>query len=95
MAPITTTTIELPNDLRAQAQDPARTADRPLAWVLTGAVAQGLAYERRFSTRVEVGRRSIEDATANLREATELNLEEVPLPLSGLPPVTTFGVASA
>jgi len=38
---------------------------------------------------------TIEEAVANLREATELYLEEVPLPLSGRPLVTTFDVASA
>ena len=36
---------------------------------------------------------SVEDATANLREATELYLEEFPLKTSGQPLVTTFQVA--
>jgi len=38
---------------------------------------------------------TIEEAVANLREATELYLEEAPLPFSGRPLVTTFDVASA
>jgi predicted RNase H-like HicB family nuclease len=38
---------------------------------------------------------TIEEAIANLREATELYLEEVPLPLSDHPLVTTFEVACA
>jgi len=36
---------------------------------------------------------SIEEALANLREATELFLEEFPLTTSGQPFVTTFQVA--
>lgn len=36
---------------------------------------------------------SIEEALANLREATELYLEEFPLKSSGQPLVTTFQVA--
>ena len=36
---------------------------------------------------------SVEDAVANLREATELYLEEFPLKTSGQPLVTTFQVA--
>ena len=36
---------------------------------------------------------SIEEAIANLREATELYLEEFPLKTSGQPLVTTFQVA--
>lgn len=38
---------------------------------------------------------SVEDAIANLKEATELYLEEFPLPESGRPFVTTFEVAHA
>jgi predicted RNase H-like HicB family nuclease len=38
---------------------------------------------------------TIEEAVNNLREATELYLEEVPLPFYGRPLVTTFEVASA
>jgi predicted RNase H-like HicB family nuclease len=36
---------------------------------------------------------SVEEAIANLREATELYLEEFPLTTSGQPLVTTFQVA--
>ena len=36
-----------------------------------------------------------EEAVANLREATELYLEEVPLPLADRSLVTTFEVATA
>jgi len=36
---------------------------------------------------------TIEEALANLREATELYLEEFPLPSSGRPLFTTFEVA--
>ena len=36
---------------------------------------------------------SVEEAIANLREATELYLEEFPLKTSGQPLVTTFQVA--
>ena len=36
---------------------------------------------------------SVEEALANLREATELYLEEFPLRTSGQPLVTTFQVA--
>jgi predicted RNase H-like HicB family nuclease len=36
---------------------------------------------------------TIEEAVANLREATELYLEEFPLPVSGRSLITTFEVA--
>ena len=36
---------------------------------------------------------SVEEAIANLREATELYLEEFPLTTSGQPLITTFQVA--
>lgn len=36
---------------------------------------------------------SVEEAVANLREATELYLEEFPLRVSGQPLVTTFQVS--
>ena len=36
---------------------------------------------------------SVEEAVANLREATELFLEEFPLQIAGQPLVTTFQVA--
>jgi len=38
---------------------------------------------------------TVEEALANLREATELYLEEFPLPYVGHPIVTTFEVATA
>ncbi len=38
---------------------------------------------------------TIDDAIDNLREATELYLEEFPLPDSGRPLITTFEAASA
>ena len=37
---------------------------------------------------------SVEEALANLREATELYLEEFPITTSGQPLVTTFDVAT-
>ena len=37
---------------------------------------------------------SVEEALANLREATELYLEEFPITTSGQPLVTTFDVAA-
>ena len=37
---------------------------------------------------------SVEEAVANLREATELYLEEFPIATSGQPLVTTFQVAA-
>jgi predicted RNase H-like HicB family nuclease len=36
---------------------------------------------------------SLEEALANLKEATELYLEEFPLPQGGRPHLTTFEVA--
>jgi predicted RNase H-like HicB family nuclease len=36
---------------------------------------------------------SIKEAIANLREATELYVEEFPLPSAGLPIITTFRIA--
>jgi predicted transcriptional regulator len=47
------TTIQLPDSLHAQAQALAETTGRTLEEVLTGAVAQGLAYERWFVAAVE------------------------------------------
>jgi predicted RNase H-like HicB family nuclease len=38
---------------------------------------------------------TLEEALANLREATELYLEEFPLPPGGAPLLTTFEVTSA
>jgi predicted RNase H-like HicB family nuclease len=39
--------------------------------------------------------RELDEAVANLREATELYLEEFPLPDTGRPLVTTFEVGNA
>lgn len=50
---MTTTTIELPEVLRAQAEALARTTGRSLAEVLAEAVGQGLAYDRWFHEQVE------------------------------------------
>ena len=36
---------------------------------------------------------TIEEAMTNLREATELYLEEFPMPMTMRPPITTFDVA--
>ena len=50
---MTTTTIELPDDVRTQAEALAATTGRSLAEILTEAVVQGLAYERWFRAEVE------------------------------------------
>lgn len=55
---MTTTAIELPDELRAQAEALAETTGRSLTEVLTEAVAQGLAYDRWFRAAVEEGMRS-------------------------------------
>lgn len=55
---MTTTTIELPDDLQAQAEALARTTGSSLAEVLTEAIAQGLAYDRWFREQVGEGQRS-------------------------------------
>jgi predicted transcriptional regulator len=52
---MTSTTIQLPDDLHAQAQALAETTGRTLEEVLTEAVAQGLAYDRWFVASVEQG----------------------------------------
>ena len=51
---MTTTTIELPDELRAQAEALARTTGRTLA----EAVSQGLGYARWFRAQLEEARRS-------------------------------------
>jgi predicted RNase H-like HicB family nuclease len=43
--------------------------------------------------RLDIPRRTIEEAVANLREATELYLEEFPLSSRGRSLITTFEVA--
>ena len=52
------TTIELPEELHAQALALAETTGRTLEDVLAEAVAQGLAHDRWFRIEVERGRRS-------------------------------------
>lgn len=55
---MTTATIELPDDVRTQAEALAAATGRSLAEVLTDAVVQGLAYDQWFREQVEEGRRS-------------------------------------
>jgi predicted transcriptional regulator len=57
---VTPTTIELPDDLHAQVQELAQATDRPIAEVLTEAVAHYLEWDRWFRAEVETGRRSAE-----------------------------------
>src|SRR5437763_7079016 len=58
MSTMTTMTIRLPEDLRAQAQELAQATGRTLDDVLAEAVAQGLSYDRWFRSEVEQGLRS-------------------------------------
>lgn len=55
-----TTTIELPDEVQAQAEALAKTTGRALTEVLTEAVVQGLAYDCWFRTEVEEALRSTE-----------------------------------
>lgn len=52
-----------------------------------------------IATNPETGTTSqgetVEEAVANLREATQLFLEEFPMRRAGRPPVTTFTIADA
>jgi len=57
---MTPMTIELPDDLHAQVQELAHATDRPIAEVLTEAVAHYLEWDRWFRAEVEKGRRSAE-----------------------------------
>ncbi len=57
---MTTTTIELSDNLHAQVQELAHTTGRPVTELLTEAVAQGLAYDRWFRMEVAEGLRSTE-----------------------------------
>ena len=57
---MTATTIELPDDLHAQVRELAQSTDRPVAEVLTEAVAHYLEWDRWFRAEVEKGRRSAE-----------------------------------
>ena len=52
------TTIELPDDVLAQARELAQTANRRMEDVLADAVAQGLTYDRWFRAEVEEALRS-------------------------------------
>jgi hypothetical protein len=60
-------------------------------------VRQSVSLPARLASRVKTLARtqgeSIEEAIANLREATELYLEEFPLPNIGQPLITTFQIA--
>ena len=58
---MTTTTIELPDEVRTQAEELARTTGRSLAEVLTEAVSQGISYDLWLREQVEEGRRSARD----------------------------------
>ncbi len=58
---MTTTAIDLPDEVRAQAEELARTTGRSLAEVLTEAVSQGISYDLWFRAQVEEGRRSARD----------------------------------
>ncbi len=57
---MTTTTIELPDELYAQVQELAQATGRPVRELLADAVAQGLAYDRWFRARVAAGLSSVE-----------------------------------
>jgi predicted transcriptional regulator len=58
---MTTTTIELPDELRAKAETLAHRTGRSLAEVLTGAVAQGLDYDLWVHDEVNKGLRATEN----------------------------------
>ena len=57
---MTSITIQLSDDLHAEAQALAQTTGRSLEEVLAEAVAQGLAYDRWFRAEVAKGHRSAE-----------------------------------
>jgi predicted transcriptional regulator len=57
---MTSTTIELPDDVLAQVRDLAQMTNRRIEEVLAEAVTQGLAYDRWFRAEVEKGIRSAE-----------------------------------
>lgn len=64
-----------------------------LSAVLTSAPEGGyVAFNPETGTTTQG--ESVEDALANLREATELYLEEFPLTVVGRPLLTTFQVAA-
>lgn len=63
-----------------------------LSAVLTAALEGGyVAFNPETGTTTQG--ETIEEALANLREATELYLEEFPMTISGRPLLTTFHVA--
>ena len=63
-----------------------------LAAVLTSAPEGGyVAFNPETGTTTQG--ETVEEALANLREATELYLEEFPLPVTSRPLLTTFEVA--
>ena len=57
---MTTTTIELPDDLHERVRDLAQATARPIRQVLTDAVTQYLEWDRWYRAEVEQGRRSAE-----------------------------------
>jgi predicted transcriptional regulator len=75
-----TTTIELPDELRAQAEALARTTGRSLAEVLTDAVGQGLAYEHWFRTEVEEALRSTAEGRLASPEEVEAMWQRLTTP---------------
>jgi predicted transcriptional regulator len=77
---MTSTTIELPDELRAQAEALAATTGRSLAEVLTEAVAQGLAYDRWFRAEVEEGLRSTAEGRFASPEEVEAMWERLTTP---------------
>jgi predicted transcriptional regulator len=60
---MTTTSIELPEDLLAQVRELAQTTNRRVEEVLAAAVAQGLAYDSWFRASVEQGIHSANQGT--------------------------------
>lgn len=57
---MTTTVIELPDELHAHVQNLAQATGRPIAELLIEAVAQGLAYDQWFRAEVAKGLHSTE-----------------------------------
>jgi predicted transcriptional regulator len=68
---MTSTTIELPDDVLAQVQDLAQSTNRRVEEVLAEAVAQGLAYDRWFRAEVEEALRSTRAGDFASPEAVE------------------------
>lgn len=57
---MTSTTIELPDDLHTRVQELAQATDRPITDVLIEAVMQYLEWDRWFRDEVAKGRQSAE-----------------------------------